>query len=189
MNFRVFMLLLISFLFASCASDGPEPAPRLTLDPELLITDSNVGDDISVKLNVTNQMNVQSKSSYGYDNNLKNLFLELTSDALDSRGFSVETDPYFQPDERTVLITLIINDVENHVTKTTLKSNVAAYVKVTIKVRHGKKTLQKSFESRRSQEFALSVGTDEVENIVNLAVAQILNRVVTDSEFQKTTAK
>jgi len=189
MKFKSLMLIFLTQFVVSCASDGPTPPPKLSLNPELLVDESEIGEDLTIKLNVTNQMVNHFKSAYGYDSNLKDLFLDLTSDAFDKLGFSIETDPYYQPNKNTILMTVNINYVQNSVKKKSLKSDVSAVVKISMKARKGKSLFNKNFESTRSQEYALNASTENVEEVVNLAIAQIIKRMVDDKEFLNWAAK
>ncbi len=186
-------LVLVSFGLIGCASDGPELPPRLNLSPKTLLGNSEHGEGTVIKLSVINQISHNSTSAYGVENNLRELFTDLLTDSLEQQGFEVTTNAYEDTDTTPVYYNIIIQKLNNKIEQTGFSSEITVEVALDLRAKNNSQELTKTYSSKRLKEVALTPTIDEVTELTNLAVAQIVRRLVRDEELRQftiiTTAK
>ncbi len=183
MKLFYFIIVTIILSLSSCASDGPIETPRLSLNPDLLIDSSNIGEDKTIKLLVLNQLDINTTSTFAYETNLRELISELFTDGFEQQGYDIETGADAEVPAHTTYLTIILTKADNQIKKKTLKSEILAHIQLTVKAKQDGNELNQNFESRRSEEVALSADKKEVEQVVNKALAQVVKRVITNKEL------
>ncbi len=191
-HFPVTLLLIIIFssiTLSSCANDGLVLPPRLDLSPKIFLNESSVGKGIVLQLKVSNQISSFSTSAYGVENNLRRLFTNLITDSFELQDFEVITaddaEDYSQVTELLVLIKVLNNRIES----STLSSNIIANVSIELQAQNKTDKLTRNFNSIRTQEVALKPTIKEVNKLTEVAISQIVRRLVTDKELLEFASK
>ncbi len=182
-RFKSILTTLSIVFFSGCASDGPKPPPRLDLSPNIRVENSNVGEDYIIHLKVINKIDSQSKSAYGVENNLRELFTDLITDAFEKQDFEV-IDDEDEINSKTTQLTVSIIALNNRIEEDTLTSNIISNAELSVSAKKGKTEITLNFKSTRTKEVALKPSLKEVTNITELAVAQVIKRLSIDQRIQ-----
>ena len=171
-------------LLLGCASDGPKQPPRLDLSPNILVEESEIGDGFIIQLSVNNQIDTQSTSAYGIENNLSELFTDLITEAFERQDFEVILPDDRDPEDQVTELEVNIKIINNEIQQATLSSNIIAKAKISVIVKNNATVLTLDFSSTRTQEVALKPSLAEVTDLTELAIAQIIKRLSVDEKIK-----
>jgi uncharacterized lipoprotein YajG len=180
---RKLFVISLAILLAACANDVQNSPPRLDLSPNVLISESNIGQGFIIQLTVKNQIDSKATSAYGIENNLQNLFQELITDALERQEFEVVTAKYRDPKEKVTELEVTIKTLSNQINESNQAFNIIANAVISVSAKNDDTVLSLDFSSTRTKEVPLNPTIDEVTELTELAIAQVIKRFTIDEKI------
>jgi len=177
------VIVFISLLLFGCASDGPKGPPRLELSPNILVEESKIGDGYIIQLTIKNQIDSKATSAFGINNNLRELYSELITEAFERQDFEVITPEDRDPDDKVTEIEISITTLNNEIKQATLSSNIIANAAISVTAINSATVLTLNFSSTRTKEVPLKPSVEEVTELTELAIAQVIKRLSIDKKL------